>query len=255
MNSRSPQRSLLLIGHGSSTDKRAEQSLYMHAEKIRKKGLFKSVFVDFLKNEEGAPQFGTEPLLVVPFFMSDGYFVRKKVPEQVSQRINLSKVKPSEVHYCPSIGTDAELADIILTMIQDYCIEKNINLENCQSVLLAHGSPSTDTAQKACLDMVDILAKKHGLNTLPAFLETEPTLSHACLQARKPSCSDVKHVLVLGMFAAEGPHVTEDIPKLLETVNSYHENESGGVSYVGTLGLHPAITALIEKSALHYPEC
>jgi len=227
----------------------------MHAEKIRKKGLFKTVFVDFLKKEEIALQFGREPLLVVPFFMSDGYFVRKKVPERVSQRINLSKDTPSEVFYCPSIGKDPELADIILAMIQDFCVEKNIDLENCQFVLLAHGSPSTDTAQKACLDMVDILEKKHGLNTLPAFLETEPTLSHTYLQTGKPSCSDVKHVLVLGMFAAEGPHVTEDIPQLIEAVNLHDKNEGADISYVGTLGVHSAVTALIEKSALHYPEC
>lgn len=255
MNSHLPEISLYLIGHGSSKDQRAEKSLYMHAEKIEKAGRFKKVFVDFLKNGKEELQFGKEPLFVVPFFMSDGYFAQKKVPERVNQRIDQSQLAPSEIFYCPPLGSDPEIADIVLSMIREFCEKNKMVLDDCLSVLLAHGSPKSESAQQSCLEAGEKLKRKHRLNILPMFLETEPTFSSLQLEAGKMSSNELQHVIIVGMFASEGPHVTKDIPELVEAANLEYKEVGISVSYVGTLGLHPAVTALIEKTALNHQDC
>ncbi|MCG8491281.1 MAG: hypothetical protein MI743_06675 [Sneathiellales bacterium] len=255
MNSPLADKSLFLVGHGSSKDQKAEQSLHMHAEKIAKTGLFKRIYVDFLKKENEELQFGEEPLFVVPFFMSDGYFVQEKVPERVNQKINQSQLSPSEVFYGPPLGSDPEIGDVIQSMIEEFCMENKVLINECLPVLLAHGSPRSEAAQQTCLEAAENIRRKHQLDIRPVFLETEPVFSSIRLERKKKPSNDLKHIIVVGMFAAEGPHVTEDIPQLIEEAKSEYEDEGIRVSYAGTLGLRPEITRLIEKCVFSRTDC
>jgi sirohydrochlorin ferrochelatase len=72
--------SLILIGHGSSSSKRAEIAIEEHANTLRLSPRFGAVQTYFLMDGDDKAKVPLGEVFLLPFFMSDGYFVQTKVP-------------------------------------------------------------------------------------------------------------------------------------------------------------------------------
>ncbi len=77
-------RALVLLGHGSSTDHQAGEGVRFQARAIRRLGLFDKVLAAFWKEKphfrEVLALVKSDDLLLVPCFLSQGYFTRQVIP-------------------------------------------------------------------------------------------------------------------------------------------------------------------------------
>jgi len=110
---------LILFSHGSLLCG-AGEALDAHAERLQKSGNWSVVAVGYLNYSE--PTFleavrycreqGSRSITVVPFFLIPGYFVKKSLPQKISE----AQESYPDVSFAiaPALGHDSRLADAIL---------------------------------------------------------------------------------------------------------------------------------------------
>lgn len=114
---------VILFSHGSLLCG-AEQALQAHAERLRRQGLASMVRIGFLNYTE--PLFlqtvaecvaqGVTRILVVPYFLVPGYFVRVDLPRLLDEaRTRFPKVTFTVTE---AIGYDERLADALIASAQ-----------------------------------------------------------------------------------------------------------------------------------------
>ena len=79
---------VLIAAHGSHLDARSSEPVRRHADALRRSGRFDRVLTGFWKEEPALCRAldGIEagPVVVVPFFMADGYFTRTVIPRELA---------------------------------------------------------------------------------------------------------------------------------------------------------------------------
>jgi sirohydrochlorin cobaltochelatase len=130
--------SLFVAGHGTQQSSNNRLAIEAHAERIRGRGIYRSVHSVFL---EESPEIGccyqlasTSNIVVVPCFLSDGLHVAEDIPmllgapEEVVRRRLASGMptwrNPTErngklVWYSSAIGSENHLPDVILCLVEE----------------------------------------------------------------------------------------------------------------------------------------
>jgi len=112
------QTGLILFSHGSLLCG-ADSTLYLHADRIRDKHLFRHVEVGFLNYNrptiseavENHLQAGCTDIIVVPYFLVPGKFVARDLPEALRQ---VEERHPNvTITIAEPIGYDERLADAV----------------------------------------------------------------------------------------------------------------------------------------------
>ncbi len=241
--------SLLIIGHGSSESQEAEKAVREHAVTLRQSNRYGSVDVQFLKGRTIEAELPEGEVFLLPFFMSDGYFVSNTIPRLFDLREGEKKDDQRHILLCDAVGVDPTLSEILETMALEICAKERYHPENVTLLLAAHGSAKSKASGDAARLQQDALGQRSDFKKVVCvFLEEEPELS-SWLQGERVEASPV---IVLGLFAAEGPHAMEDVPEQIRKGQNGFRRlrgvKPGEVHYTGVVGTRPEIVRLIQQS-------
>ena len=207
-----PNDALLLIAHGSARYPNAGRAVRAHADTLRALGHFNEVGVGFLNGAPAAAEalaaLGSRTIHVVPFFMEDGYFVRVAVPRALAGQ------PAGSLRFCPPVGTHEAMAKLMEARALRGCPDP----QRVTLVLVGHGSarsPGRPMALHRHAEQVRGFGRFAAVHV--AFLE-EPPLVADVLAATRGSA-----VAVVGVFAGEGMHASDDLPALIDAERSRRE--------------------------------
>lgn len=234
---------VILVGHGDRGAGLTNRNLLAHAEALRRSGRLKFVAAGVLKGEpileqaiESAGISGATQIGVYPFFMADGYFAGKILPE----RIAAAEPKlPWTI--LPPLGLDPRLPKLILDQSLNAAERARLTPGETRLLLVGHGSKLGPASANATRKAADAIRKIGGFNTVEtAFLEEPPFLAGALAAgAQQPT-------VVSGFFSGDGMHAGEDVPRAIADANA-------NAVYAGPIGALPGIADLILDAVISCP--
>lgn len=230
---------LLLVGHGSGRVAGADRVLQIHAAALRARQASAHVAVGLLNGTpsvtDAVASLGETAVHVVPCFMEDGYFTRVAVPNA------LRGTDARILHISQPTGTHPMVARIIEQRAFGWCRETRTDPSALSLVLLAHGSARAPGRLMSAHDHARRIAATGRFGGVrAAFLEEPPSL----LEALPPTGGAVA---VAGLFAGEGGHVQEDLPRLLAEAAGIHPMR---VAALGIVGDDPMMQEIILERAM-----
>lgn len=165
--------------------------------------------------------------LVYPLFMAGGWFTRVNLPRK------LAEVGGAGWQMLEPMGCDPAIHDLAVALAREAGSES--------VVLAAHGSGRSPVPADIAAHVAQRIAAELGVRAEAAFIDQTPRL--ADLGAHGPGA------VCLPFFAADGGHVTQDIPAALA--------EAGFVGrLLPALGLDDRVPALIAAAiAAGQPVC
>jgi sirohydrochlorin cobaltochelatase len=150
---------LVLIGHGSTLNAESADPTYLHADILRRRGVFAEV-ITVAGVLRGAL---TPRVFVVPLFISDGYFTEQVIPRELgfcrNGQTDFPRVQErngQRLHYCGPVGTHSSMTDVILARAREV-IERNSGgpgalppAESETALFIAgHGTSNNENSRKA----------------------------------------------------------------------------------------------------------
>ncbi len=216
---------LILVGHASSFDPDAAASVSQHAGELRRRHIFGDVREAFWKRKPRLPEVIPGPefprVFVLPFFISEGYFSERVIPESLgftnAGNSGWTRVQTRGAQilvYCNVVGTHPDLRQIAVHRVQEvidrFPFPRAPKPADLSVIVAGHGT-ERDTNSRAA---VESLVKRVSATNIYAhvgavYLEEQPPIAAAYEMAR------TRHVVVVPFFVGEGPHVKEDIPVAL----------------------------------------
>ncbi|GAB4361698.1 MAG: CbiX/SirB N-terminal domain-containing protein [Kiloniellaceae bacterium] len=140
--------------------------------------------------------------LIFPVFMSDGWFVRVKLPERVG------RVRGEAFQMVRPLGLDPALHALCLDCALDAIAGAGWRPERTTLLLAAHGSPTDPRPRTAVVEVVRTLTSADVFGAVRAgFLDEAPYLADAARIEGPAVC--------LPFFAGCAGHVETDIPEAL----------------------------------------
>jgi sirohydrochlorin cobaltochelatase len=241
---------LLLFSHGSLAAE-SDATLLKHAERIRERGIFAAVEIGFLNYAK--PEFddavvslstaGVKRIVVAPYFLTPGYFVRTALP------MTLHSAKDAYPHIefiaAKCIDYDDRLPETLLSIAQASSTP-DIDMEDSGLMVLSHGS--RDLKANSSLEQVVAEIEKRAFfgGVRLAFLQiNSPSGPEAASDLIR--CG-AKQVIVLPYFLHPGNHVQEDLPKLLQLLQGDYPNIKFKISEI--LGKSPVISDILRDRSI-----
>jgi len=166
--------------------------------------------------------------LVFPFFMSDGWFVRNKLP----QRLRESRSGPFEM--MRPLGLDPALH--LLCLAQARQAAAGLPAEEATLLLAAHGSPSDPRPRRAVEQAARFIAAANVFRDVRlGFIDEAPFLAEAARIDGPAVC--------LPFFAARAGHVDIDLPAALAAAAF-----RGPV--LDAIGRHPGVDGIVAAALM-----
>jgi sirohydrochlorin ferrochelatase len=171
-------------------------------------------------------------VLVYPLFMSGGYFVEKALPERLGLEMEAG-AGGRDVTILPPLGLDPALPPLIARRVRDAVPANPYSMTGTDVLIIAHGSAGSPQPRLAAEAFADGL--RHCLKVWPvrtAYLEEAPLAEDAVatLSARS---------VVISLFAGEGSHGGQDVPKILQDAGKTY------IPVVGPVGADSKIADLV----------
>lgn len=184
----------LIVAHGQPSDPRpAGAALEALAAKVEALLPGWSITAATLA-EEGAIARAVEGRpggVVFPMFMAGGWFTKVQIPKKLAEAgaVGWTVLEP--------FGCDPLVHDLCVTLVREAAAG--------EVVLAAHGSFKSSVPSDIAVHVAGRIAAETGAEVAAGFIDQEPQL--LSLTGRGGVC--------LPFFAAEGGHVSEDIPEAL----------------------------------------
>ncbi len=109
---------IAVLGHGTRRDSESEKNIYAMTDTVRQAGKFEEVGAIFLDQEPGMlnllEQFTAPAVVVVPFFVADGWHVGQTIPADLALDGVETRKDGRIVRYARPVGTHPAVADVIL---------------------------------------------------------------------------------------------------------------------------------------------
>ncbi len=237
--------SLVLFGHGASEGEASSAPVRAHAAAIVRMGIFDQVQVGFWKEaprwHEAVGPVSVEPIAVVPFFMSDGYFVREVLPRELARGGRAASVSAP-------VGTDARLGAVIEALALE-AIGGEAAAGDVALALVGHGTSRSGSSRRAALEHAARLGERGVFAQVVAvFTDDAPRVEEAL------SLCEGREVVAVPFMSAEGYHTRETIPASLGWAGSGGREvpfRVGGrrVWLAGALGGTPHVSSVILSRA------
>lgn len=215
---------LILAGHGSTKNSASSRFTRETARKLGKRGIFREVRAGFWKESPSFQEvfhgLEAERAIVVPWFLTRGYFVEKVLSEQFAST-------PIPCRILDPLGSRPEILELvrqraerlrtrirmrirISELIEILTGKHRIRTEETSLLLASHGTPLHKASRVAADSLAAELAKDGYRVSRAMFLEEEPKIAD-WRQVAAPEGP----VMVLPHFLAGGLHGSEDVPGLL----------------------------------------
>ena len=253
------ETALILAGHGSTKNAQSSRHTRETAKRLAKKGIFKEVRAGFWKESPSFQEvfhgLEAKEAIVVPWFLTRGYFVEKVLAEQFAST-------PIPVRIVEPIGSRPEIVDLVraraerlrgrirmrirIKEIIDLLTGKHrVRLEEISLLLASHGTPLHKGSRTAADGLAEELGKDGYRVARAMFLEEEPKIAD-WRQVAAPEGP----VMVLPHFLAGGLHGSEDVPGLLGIPHGregWHKVDGRWIGYGAPIGQPEEMTELVLK--------
>ena len=263
---------LILAGHGSTKNRDSSRHTRETARRLQKRGIFREVRAGFWKEspsfQEVFQGLEAKEAIVVPWFLTRGYFVEKVLAEQFGGT-------PIPVRVVEPIGSRPEIVQLMRSRTQRLAersftftitfkkfwknllgisksegdgrwkMEDGIKLEHTSLLLASHGTPLHTGSRKAADGLAEELGKDGYRVSKAMFLEEEPKIAD-WRQVAAPEGP----AMVLPHFLAGGLHGSEDVPGLLGIPSGkegWYEVEGRMIGYGAPIGQPEEMETLILK--------
>jgi sirohydrochlorin ferrochelatase len=129
--------------------------------------------------------------VVFPMFMTGGWFMKVQIPAKLAEAgaVGWTVLEP--------FGCDPEVHDLCVSLVREAGAD--------QVILAAHGSFKSSVPSDIAHHVAGRIAAETGAGVVAGFIDQDPQLSS--LTGQRGVC--------LPFFAAEGGHVSDDIPQAL----------------------------------------
>jgi sirohydrochlorin cobaltochelatase len=213
---RKPNAALLIVAHGSTVNPDSSAPTLAHAAEIRRRKIFAQVECAFWKEEPSLRDalflFDPESIrevVVVPNFISEGYFTQTVVPRELELNGRLTKRANGQVwEYCRPVGSHPKMTDLLLKRARQ--IAPGVPEAETSLLIVAHGTDlNENSAVAAKREAEKIRALGKYAAVLNVYMEEQPLVS----DWRK--LTKIQNVIVVPFFISDGLHSYEDIPVLL----------------------------------------
>lgn len=228
---------IVLAAHGDRGGDGGNAHLSGHAETLTEQGRFAGVFYGALNAEPAiesalgeADACAAEQIVVVPLFMSAGYFVKTVLADRIAAA---SLKTPTGI--MQPLGLDRRIALVMLEHALRTTKAAGVTASEAQLVVVGHGSkqgPESADATKRAARLISGHSPYAGVET--AFIEEAPFLADVLKQYDGTS-------VVAGFLSGDGLHAGEDIPEIIKT-------SGARALYTGPIGLHPRVPELISSA-------
>ena len=227
---------VLLAAHGERSAGASNDGLRRLANELAERAVAAEVRCAFINGSpsvgEALGRFATREILVYPMFLSHGYFTRVRLPRLVAEAADRGKT----VCILPPFGLDPALAELIADKAAAAARADGIPAERAVVVLVAHGSTKDTASRMAAGELVRCLrAQTLFSEIVGAFLDEPPSLADAIAGIAGP-------VVVIGLFAGEGLHGREDVPRLIA------ETRHRDVVFAGNVGAWPEAADIVVEA-------
>ena len=251
---------LILAGHGSTKNADSSRHTRETAKRLQRRGIFREVRAGFWKESPSFQEvfhgLQAREAIVVPWFLTRGYFVEKVLAEQFSST-------PIPVRISDPIGARPEIVELVrgraerlakrsftwtftFTRVLKYLLsnrEESFKREETSLLLASHGTPLHKGSRVAADGLAEELGKDGYRVSRAMFLEEEPKIAD-WRQVAAPEGP----VMVLPHFLAGGLHGSEDVPGLLGIPSGkegWYEVQGRMVGYGAPIGTPGEMEMLI----------
>jgi sirohydrochlorin cobaltochelatase len=259
------ETALILAGHGSTKNRDSSRHTRETAKRLQKRGIFKEVRAGFWKESPSFQEvfhgLQAKEAIVVPWFLTRGYFVEKVLVEQFGST-------PIPVRVVEPIGSRPEIVDLVRARAErlrraqfkfKFKLKKaiegmlgisksegdGIRLEHTSLLLASHGTPLHKGSRVAADTLAEELGRDGYRVSRAMFLEEEPKIAD-WRQVAAPEGP----VMVLPHFLAGGLHGSEDVPGLLGIPHGregWHKVDGRWIGYGAPIGQPDEMEELILK--------
>lgn len=207
-----PDSALIVLGHGSTVNPDSSAPTFLHADTIRREGIFREVECAFWKEEPSYRQaldmVDSAEVYIVPNFISEGYFTQKIIPRELGLEGAVTRARGRVLKYCEPVGNHAGMTELLLHRARE--VAPGVRPEAASLVIVGHGTSLNENSGLAVKEQVGRIAgrKEYG-EVRGMFMEEAPFVTDWQTQTTLPS------VIVVPFFVSDGLHSYEDIPVLL----------------------------------------
>ncbi len=234
---------LLLVGHGSHLNAHSSEAVHAHALRLAEQGAYAEVRVAFWKEEPALSRAldgcGTSDVVVVPVFMSEGYFTNEVIPAELGLDGPGARRDAGTVRVTRPVGVHPSLADIV--------VRRALDAGACERhavFVLGHGTPRNPASSRNVYAQVErVRATDRFAEVIAVFTDQDPNV------AEIGTLTERDRITVVPFFAAEGWHVGETIRSQTARGDRTSGPADGRVRYTAPVGTHPAIAEVIEELA------
>ncbi len=204
-----PQSALLLLGHGSTVNPDSSAPTRLHADEIRRRGVFGEVVCAFWKEAPGFRQaldmLESPDIYIVPNFISEGYFTREIIPRELGLDGPLTYLptRPGRsacvLKYCEPVGNHSAMTRFLLHRARESA--PGVDPRRASLVIVGHGTSLNEKSRLAVNEQVArIRACGQYAEVLGMFLEEAPFIADWQRQTSSPE------VIVVPFFVSDGLH-------------------------------------------------
>jgi len=200
-----PSVALLLAAHGERGGSADNAGILRLVETLAARGIVAKVGAGFIN---GAPTIAAavkalaeSNIVVYPVFASDGYFVRVRLPQMLTESGGYDRL----TQVLAPLGLDPGLPGIIGRRLVERARADGVRPEQANVILMAHGSrrdPASRLAAQALAERLKNGSPFHAVTV--ALLEEPPSLQQAVAGLAGP-------ILLVGLFCGDGMHGAEDV--------------------------------------------
>lgn len=207
-----PHSALILIGHGSTVNPDSSGPTFVHADEIRRRGVFGEVVCAFWKEEPSMRQVfhmvESDDVYVVPNFISEGYFTQKVIPRELELDGAVTHRGVRTIKYCEPVGCHPHMTDLLLMRARE--VAPGVPASETSLLIIGHGTSLNENSGATVKEQVRLIsARGDYAEVFGVFMEEQPLVADWRKMVSQPN------VVAVPFFVSDGLHSYQDIPVLL----------------------------------------
>ncbi|WP_435177252.1 CbiX/SirB N-terminal domain-containing protein [Halorussus sp. AFM4] len=258
-------QALIIAGHGSHRNSDSATPTHVAVDAARERGAFAEVRPAFWKE---APSFrevchtvDADEAVVVPLFVSEGYFVEQVLPREFGLGERDRGADGPDFRYADPVGTHSAMTDVIAERAKRLLSGEADDVtddagpvapEDAALAVVGHGTERNPNSADAVYQHVEALRERGEFAEVDAlFMDEAPYVEDVREEF------DADEIAVVPLFVADGFHTQDEIPELLgltdDPETGYPVPATVGdrrVWYASAVGTDPlVIDVVLERAA------